>query len=199
MKQVDLKIEFSAYYNKKRETFDGGLYPILEYIKENKLKNAIVRLDYDTKNSVSWEEVDIFAPELSIKTLEYEIKNEGKFSEKFIANIKCSPLSAQSLIKILIQMALLGNGGHSYGILINDKKFFFDGDGADHISSINDTELNSEIYKDIYKQIDIYNKCVKLSQTEEVNESITHIKITKNDIIKMVSEAIEKMSQKDIL
>ena len=35
MKQVDLKIEFSAYYNKKRETFDGGLYPILEYIKEN--------------------------------------------------------------------------------------------------------------------------------------------------------------------
>ena len=37
MKQVDLKVEFDAYYNKKSETFDGGLYPILEYIKENKL------------------------------------------------------------------------------------------------------------------------------------------------------------------
>ena len=62
MKKVKLKINFGSYYNKRKKTFDGGLYTILEYIKNNKLKNAIVRLDVDKKNEISWDEESVFAP-----------------------------------------------------------------------------------------------------------------------------------------
>lgn len=187
MKMIDVKIKFSSYYNDKKETFDGGLYPILLYIKENNLKNVVIRLDYNKKNEMSWEEVDLFFPELSIKELNYQETNDEY--RKFIANIKCTPNSGQALVKLLICMAELGNGGHSYGILINDKKFFFDGDGADHISEINDVHLDSEIYKDGYKQIQIYKKGVG-EEEKDINENII---ITETDIKKMVSESVKML------
>jgi hypothetical protein len=96
---------------------------------------------------------------------------------------------------MLVQMGCLGNGGHSYTILINDKRFSFDGDGADYISSINDTKLNREIFSNIYKQIDIYNKGVQ-KEDESVNESSHRFKITENDIANMVEEAIRKVINK---
>ena len=96
-------------------------------------------------------------------------------------------------------MAKLGNGGHSYSILINDDSFGFDGDGSDHISSINGIDMCSEIYSNTYKQSDIYNKGLEGEETSEINESASPIKITKNDIEIMVNEAISKIFQKDIL
>lgn len=186
MKKVKLKINFGSYYNKRKKTFDGGLYTILEYIKNNKLKNAIVRLDVDKKNEISWDEESVFCPELSIKTLDYEVQ-ENKYP-KYIANVECSPLSAKALIKTIVKMAELGNGGHSYSLLINDKYFNFDGDGSDHISSINGIDMCSEIYSNTYKQFDIYKK--GLEDDENVNESI---KITKDDIMEMVEESIKKI------
>lgn len=197
MKKVKLEIRFSGYYNDKQQSFDGGLVEILEYIKGKKLKNAIVRLDVDKKNEITWEEEAVFCPELSIKNIGYKII-EGTF-KKFIANVECSPLSAKSLIKVLVKMAKLGNGGHSYSILINDDSFGFDGDGADHISSINGIDMCSEIYSNTYKQSDIYKKGLEGEETSEINESASPIKITKNDIEIMVNETINKIFQKDIL
>lgn len=197
MKKVKLKIKFSGYYNDKRQSFDGGLVEILEYIKSKKLKNAVVRLDVGKKNEITWEEEAVFCPELSIKNIGYQII-EGTF-KKFIANVECSPLSAKSLIKVLVKMAKLGNGGHSYSILINDDSFGFDGDGSDHISSINDIDMCSEIYSNTYKQSDIYNKGLEGEETSEMNESTSPIKITKNDIEIMVNEAINKIFKKDII
>lgn len=189
MKKVKLEIEFRGHYNDKQQSFDGGLVEILDYIKGKKIKNAIVRLDVGKKNEITWEEEAVFCPELSIKNIEYKII-EGNF-RKFIANVECSPLSAKSLIKVLVKMAALGNGGHSYSILINDDSFGFDGDGSDHISSINGIDMCSEIYSNTYKQSDIYKK--GLEGDENVNESI---KITKDDIMEMVEESIKKILSK---
>ena len=197
MKKVKLEIKFDGYYNEKQQSFDGGLVEILEHIKGKKLKNAIVRLDVGKKNEITWEEEAVFCPELSIKNIGYKII-EGTF-KKFIANVECSPLSAKSLIKVLVKMAALGNGGHSYSILINDDSFGFDGDGADHISSINGIDMCSEIYSNTYKQSDIYKKGLDGEETSEINESASPIKITKNDIEIMVNETINKIFQKDIL
>lgn len=78
MNEVKIKIDFNAYYNEKKGIFDdGGVYPILEYLKANKLKDVVVRLDVDEKNKNSWEEVDLFCKELSIKSLDYTV-NEKK-------------------------------------------------------------------------------------------------------------------------
>lgn len=189
MKNVKVEIKFSGYYNDKQQSFEGGLAEILEYIKGRKLKNAVVRLDVGKKNEITWEEEAVFCPELSIKNIGYKII-EGTF-KKFIANVECSPLSAKSLIKVLVKMAALGNGGHSYSILINDDSFGFDGDGSDHISSINGIDMCSEIYSNTYKQSDIYKK--GLEGDENVNESI---KITKDDIMEMVEESIKKILSK---
>ena len=91
-------------------------------------------------------------------------------------------------------MGFLGNGGHSYSILINDKRFSFDGDGADYISSINDTKVNRELLS-VDKQIDVYNKGVQ-KEDENLNESSRCFKITENDIANMVEEAIRKVINK---
>ena len=196
MNEVKIKIDFNAYYSEKKGVFnDGGIYPILEYLKDNKLKDALVRLDVDDKNKNSWEEVDLFCKELSINSLDYTV-NE-KSHPKYTANVTCNPASGKSLIKMLVQMGCLGNGGHSYTILINDKRFSFDGDGADYISSINDTKVNRELLS-VDKQIDVYNKGVQ-KEDENVNESSRCFKITENDIANMVEEAIRKVINKKIV
>ena len=196
MNEVKIKIDFNAYYNEKKGIFDdGGVYPILEYLKDNKLKDVVVRLDVDDKNKNSWEEVDLFCKELTINSLDYTV-NE-KSHPKYTANVTCSPASGKSLIKMLVQMGFLGNGGHSYTILINDKRFSFDGDGADYISSINDTKVNRELLS-VDKQINVYNKGIQ-KEDENVNESSRCFKITENDIANMVEEAIRKVINKKIV
>ena len=193
MNEVKIKIDFNAYYSEKKGVFnDGGIYPILEYLKDNKLKDALVRLDVDDKNKNSWEEVDLFCKELSINSLDYTV--DEKSHPKYTANLTCNPASGKSLIKMLVQMGFLGNGGHSYSILINDKRFSFDGDGADYISSINDTKVNRELLS-VDKQIDVYNKGVQ-KEDENLNESSRCFKITENDIANMVEEAIRKVINK---
>lgn len=192
---MDIKIEFNAYYSEKSKKFDGGLYPILEYIKENTLKNVLVRLDYAKKNETSWDEVDLFCEELSIKKLSYEINEEYP---KYTANIVCKPNSGRCLIKMILEMALLGNGGHSYGILINDKQFNFDGDGSDHISSINDFKITSEIYNNTSKKIEIYNKGLRKENEEQLNESINQkIYFTENELKNMIKESLQKILTKN--
>ena len=197
MNEVKIKIDFNAYYSENKGVFnDGGIYPILEYLNDNKLKDALVRLDVDDKNKNSWEEVDLFCKELSINSLDYTV-NE-KSHPKYTANVTCNFASGKSLIKMLIEIGRLGNCGHSYTILINDKRFSFDADGAVYISSINGTKLNHELFSNINKQIDTYNKGVQ-KEDESVNESSCRFKITENDIANMVEEAIRKVINKKIV
>ena len=45
MNEVKIKIEFNAYYNKRKGVFDeGGVYPILEYLKDNKYETNIDKI-----------------------------------------------------------------------------------------------------------------------------------------------------------
>lgn len=199
MNDIHLKIDFNAYYNEKKKVFEGGLYPILEYFKANKLTNALIRLDISKKNETTWEEVDLFCNDLKIKKLDYTINSE-KYP-KFTANVVCNYTVGKNLIKLLIQMALLGNGGHSYGILINDKHFDFDGDGADHISSINDMQLTSEIFNNISKQADILKKG-NMNENKKLNNIIkeslhkTLNEISNSQIKRSFINKIHKYTQK---
>ena len=69
MKGPELKIEFRAYYNDKKEKFDeGGLYPFLEYCQSSKPKDVVVRIDYD----MDFDEIDIYCESLAIRNLSYE-------------------------------------------------------------------------------------------------------------------------------
>ena len=52
MNEVKIKIDFNAYYNERKGVFDdGGVYPILEYLKDNKLKDALRKLTDDSRYS----------------------------------------------------------------------------------------------------------------------------------------------------
>ena len=197
---VNIKIGFNAYYSEKSKKFDGGLYPILQYLKDNKLKDVLIRLDIDKKTETSWDEVDIFCKELSIKKLDYSI-NDEKYP-KYTAYVNCNYRSGKSLIKFLSHIAQLGNGGHSYTILIGDKTFFFDGDGSDHISSINDTKLTSEIFTNMYKLSDILKKGTE--NNEPVNETVKltdkELKnIIKESVINVIKEASNSQIKKKII
>lgn len=197
MSNVNLKIEFNAYYSEKRKTFDGGIYEILQYLKDNNLKDVLVRLDVDKKNENSWEEVDFFCKELSIKELGYEV-NEKKYP-KYKAFVKCAPKTAKCLIKILVEIGKLGNGGHSYTIFIGDKSFGFDGDGADHISSINNISLNTDLFSSYYKLIDIYNKGLDKKDEDTLNENkSTKIILTESELQKLIKESVKKILVKNI-
>ena len=191
MKNVNLKINFNSYYSEKTKKFDGGIYEILQYLKDNNLKDVLVRLDADKKNENSWDEVDFFCKELSIKDLSYEIHD--KKYPKYTAYVKCSPKTAKILIKVLVEIGKLGNGGHSYTIFIGDKTFGFDGDGSDHINSINDVSLNQELFSNTYKLIDIYNKGLDKND-ESLNEhKSTKIILTENDLQILIKETVKKI------
>ena len=83
MKGPELKIEFCAYYNNKKEKFDeGGLYPFLEYCQSSKPKDVVVRVDYD----MDFDEIDIYCESLAIRNLSYE-KIEQQ-AEEFNHSIK---------------------------------------------------------------------------------------------------------------
>lgn len=197
MINVNLKIDFNAYYSERSKTFDGGIYKILQHLKDNKLKDVIVRLDVDKKNENSWEEVDFFCKELSIKELDYEI-NEKKYP-KYSAFVKCTPNTAKCLIKVLVEIGKLGNGGHSYTIFIGDKSFGFDGDGADQISSINDFSLNKDLFSNTYKLIDIYNKGIDNKEEDTLNENKSiKINLTENELRKLIKESVKKILVKNI-
>ena len=58
--------------------------------------------------------------------------------------------------------------------------------------------MNHELFSNINKQIDTYNKGVQ-KEDENVNESSCRFKITENDIANMVEEAIRKVINKKIV
>lgn len=130
MKGPELKIEFCAYYNDKKEKFvEGGLYPFLEYCQSSKPKNVVVRVDY----GVSFDEIDIYCESLAISNLSYEKIDDITFLAKFT----CDSKSGKSLMRVIYALGKAGNKGHSYGFTVGKEKFFFDGDGADRIMKIN--------------------------------------------------------------
>lgn len=162
-----LTIDFSGYYNEKRGTFsDTAVVEILDYIKDKKMSETLVRMDFDKKNEISFDEYDIFCQKLNIKTLDYTIVDNDR--KIFRANITCDKQTAISLIKLFINLGAIGNCGHSFEVSIDGKSFFFDGDGADRVKAVNGVELSGELFKRPNKWYDV----LKVGEPHENEDSI---------------------------
>ena len=138
-----MTIKYSGYFNKKGEP-EGGVQEILEFLKGFNGKDIIVRMDYGKKNKTSWDEFDLFCKSLKISSLEVE---KGEREDERIATIQFNESNERDLIKLFANMGSIGNGGHTYSILIGDKEFYFDGDGDDRVIAINGRKLTSETTK----------------------------------------------------
>ncbi len=140
---MEMVIKYSGYFNKKGEP-EGGVQEILEFLKGFNDKDILVRMDYDEKNKTSWDEVDLFCKSLKISNLEI---TEGERESEKIATIEFNESNEKDLIKLFVNIGKIGNGGHTYSILIGDKSFYFDGDGNDRVIAINGRKLTNETTK----------------------------------------------------
>lgn len=163
---MEMTIKYSGYFNKKGEP-EGGVQEILEFLKTFNKKDVIVRLDYYKKNKTSWDEVDLFCNSLKISGLEIEDTDRDSWK---IAKITFNETSEVDLIKLFINIGLLGNGGHSYSLLIDDKSFGFDGDGADRVIEINGLPLRGDNMKQYNWGKFTYANTHKEEKTTTLNE-----------------------------
>lgn len=193
MKSPELEIEFSAYYNERKEKFDeGGLYPFLEYCQQSKPKDVMVRIDYDSP----FEEIDVYCESLGISKLSYE-KTDGHGSN-FIARFTCDSKSGKPIMKVIYGLGEAGNGGHSYGFSVGDKKFYFDGDGADRITKINGVKFHS--IKNTYDLGEVWNKTTKKNNEESNNDIMSKnvVKINETQLRKLIKESVRKVLKESL-
>lgn len=188
MKGPELEIEFSAYYNEKKEKFnEGGLYPFLEYCQQSKPKDVMVRIDYDNP----FEEIDVYCESLGISKLSYE-KTDGHDSN-FIARFTCDSKSGKPIMKVIYGLGEAGNGGHSYGFIVGDKKFYFDGDGADRIMKINGVKFHS--IKNTYDLGGVWNDTTRKDNEESNNDIMSKnvVKINESQLKQVIAESVKKV------
>ena len=181
MKGPELKIEFRAYYNDKKEKFDeGGLYPFLEYCQSSKPKDVVVRIDYD----MDFDEIDIYCESLAISNLSYEKIDDRNFVAKFT----CDSKSGKPLMRVIYALGEAGNCGHSYAFAVGKEKFGFDGDGADRIMKINDVKFQK--IKSSYDLGKVWNDTARKNNEEiDNNMSINIEEIVKQSIKNIVNES----------
>ena len=199
MKGPELKIEFCAYYNDKKEKFDeGGLYPFLEYCQSSKPKDVVVRVDYD----MDFDEIDIYCESLAISHIKYE-KNKKWFNIKpiflkkidekiddgnFVAKFTCDSKSGKPLMRVIYALGKAGNGGHSYTFTVGKEKFNFDGDGADRIMKINDVKFQK--IKSSYDLGKVWNDTTRKNNEEiDNNMSVNIEEIVRQSIKNIVNES----------
>lgn len=181
MKGPELKIEFCAYYNDKKEKFDeGGLYPFLEYCQSSKPKDVVVRVDYE----MGFDEIDIYCESLAISNLSYEKIDDGNFVAKFT----CDSKSGKPLMRVIYALGKNGNGGHSYTFTVGKEKFYFDGDGADRIMKINDVKFQK--IKNSYDLGKVWNDTTRKNNEEiDNNMSVNIEEIVRQSIKNIVNES----------
>ena len=164
-------------YTKKDGSPEDGVAAILQHLADHNEKNVVVRLDIDKKNVYGYDEEDFFFPSLKITKLEIKPIDDRKFEATF--NTK----DLRAMFVLLLKLGAIGNCGHSYELLIGDKSFYFDGDGADYVESINGVKLSSKIYDDKYKWPKIYN--------EDMEKNT--IKLNEAQLRKVVAESVKKV------
>lgn len=75
------------------------------------------------------------------------VLSEGRRPTKRIV-IECNDPD-NSLVELLKYIQKNGSGGHSFPIDVEGKKFYFDGDGSDHIGSVSEEQL---VVEDVDKE-----------------------------------------------
>lgn len=106
--------------------YRGGFFTELwVYLyEEHEGESLLVDIDYDDPDGHETFELHSAMRVSSNRTLYEEQK-------KHVIEIEGHNLS--ELAKLLDALGKHGNGGHSFEYKLNDKKFYFDGDGQDHI------------------------------------------------------------------
>lgn len=180
MKGPELKIEFCAYYNDKKEKFDeGGLYPFLEWCQSAKPKDLTVRVDYE----MGFDEMDIYCESLSISNLSYEKINDSDF----VATFTCDSKSGKPIMRVIYALGKAGNGGHSYEFIAGKQKFYFDGDGADRIIKINGVKFHT-----IKTQFDLGKVWNDTTNKDNNSETENEMNVNEDIIYKSVKKAINE-------
>lgn len=172
-----MKVKFRTY-TKKDGTPEDGLYEMLQYLDGNTKKDFVIRMDYDKKNEHAIEEVDLFCPALKISKLQLNKLDDSTFEAEFNTN------NPRLMFKFLINLGNIGNGGHSFSVLIGDKEFYFDGDGADNVVSINDRKVDNKLFNDTYEWAKVYNQ-----DFEKKEEPVT---ISESMLSAIISESIRR-------
>lgn len=176
-----MKIVFRTYTQKDGSPEDG-YYAIMQYLEGLKEKDLLVRIDYNKKNEFALDEVDFFFPSLKISKLALKPLSDGKFEASFETKDR------RAVFALFVTLAGTGNGGHSFELCIGKKVFYIDGDGADHLESINGVKMRGEILDKRYKWPEVYNKDEETeSNTIQLSES--RLKgIIKECVIKVLAE-----------
>ena len=119
-------------YGKVEKT---GLYDILTYLTKPR-KNVVFRLDYDKENEHGWDEEDVFIPSIQISKLEFATEKVDNNSSHY-ATFLCDNKYQKTILKLLWLISQHGDPGHCFGIIFDDNKTGWDGDGSDRIEEIN--------------------------------------------------------------
>lgn len=118
---------------------DEGFAAIMKYLAENGEGQQLIKLDEDGGDPL--DEIDLIFNTLKITGLTIE---ENKKDKRHLdVSFYCTYRVATSYLRFIYSIKTLGDGGHSYDIRINGKKFGWDGDGADFISEINGKDCRS--------------------------------------------------------
>ena len=173
-----MKVKFRTY-TKKDGSPEDGLYEMLQYLDGNTKKDFVIRMDYGKKNEHATEEVDLFCPSLKISKLQLNKIEGNTFEAEFKTN------NPRLMFKFLINLGNIGNGGHSFSVRIDDKDFYFDGDGADNVVSINDRKVDNKLFNDTYEWAKVYNQDF---ETENTQTTISEARLRK-----IISESLKKI------
>lgn len=157
---MKMTVDYISYKNE-------GLYKILEYLNATQKEKMYIILDED-------EFVDsthlIFD---TLKISDFKVEDTDEDDREHHASFTCTEEVEKNLIKLFLSIKYLGDGGHSYTIKINDKKFSWDGDGCDRITHINGKECKSA--SDLHKNFYDYTLRKIQSKNESIEEMIKRI------------------------
>lgn len=177
-----MKVVFCTYSDRKGEP-ENGYWKILQHLEGLKEKDLLVRIDINKKTEYSLDEEDFFFPALKISHLKLKKLDDRKFEATFDTK------NLRNVFTLLVKLAKHGNGGHSYELLIGKNSFYIDGDGADHLVSINDVAVNKIKENDYYHWHEIWEKDLEKDTEDEKNV----IKINEEQLQKIVLESVKRV------
>lgn len=156
---MKMTIDYTAYGKE-------GMRPILEYLNNQKSETMCITFDED----FFVDSVSIILKTLNINNLKIEDDNDERTHH---AIFSCTEEVEKNMIKLCMKIKEFGDGGHSYAIKINDKKFSWDGDGSDFITHINGKECLS--YNDLKNNFYRYTLSDIQKKQETVEETVNRI------------------------
>lgn len=153
-----------------------GFTRIIKYISQLKNpKNIIINIDKE-----ALEGFDLVLSNLKISNLNSEKLDDRYYITTFI----CTREVYKNILKLIRALKITGDGGHGFEVKINGKKFYWDGDGSDRITEINDVDCGVGVNFD--------KKYSQYFPKEDDNS----IKLNESELKEIISKSIKKILNK---